>query len=285
MGCRPAPWHIPGPPGSLVDTDVNVGGPIARSVEDLRLALDVVAGPGEQEAVAWRLDLPDRDPPAALAGLRIGVTFDDPAYPVAAEVQEVLRRLVGSLVDAGARVEEGALPVPMVDAVDSWFALVLPIIGAGLPDELYQAFTGVVAVPGDMASTSLSRLAGRFRDRLRADQRRQAQRARWAERFESVDAWLAPCLAVPAFEHDHRPLPQRDLLIDGRTVPALDLTAWPGAIGAMLLPSVAIPAGQTTDGLPVGVQVIGPYLQDRRLLRIAALIDEAGPGFASPPIG
>jgi amidase len=173
----------------------------------------------------------------------------------------------------------------MVDAVDSWFALVLPIIGAGLPDELYQAFSGVVPMPGDFASTSLSRLAGRFRDRVRADQRRQAQRARWAERFESVDAWLAPCLAVPAFEHDHRPVPQRDLLIDGRSVPALDLTAWPGAIGAMLLPAVAIPAGQTSAGLPVGVQVIGPYLQDRRLLRIAALIDEAGPRFAAPPIG
>ena len=68
-------------------------------------------------------------------------------------------------------------------------------------------------------------------------------------------------------------------------MPALDLTAWPGAIGAMLLPSVAIPAGQTTTGLPVGVQLVGPYLQDRRLLRIAALIDEAGPGFAAPPIG
>ena len=86
-GVVPLRGHIPGPPGSLVDTDVNVGGPIARSVEDLRLALDVVAGPAEQEAVGWRLELPDDRPPASLAGLRIGVTFDDPAYPVATEVQ------------------------------------------------------------------------------------------------------------------------------------------------------------------------------------------------------
>ena len=75
----------------------------------------------------------------------------------------------------------------------------------------------------------------------------------------------------------------RDHQIDGRTVAANDLTAWPGAIGVMLLPAVAIPAGATPDGLPVGVQVIGPHLGDKRLLRIAALLDAVGPGFQPPP--
>ena len=103
------------------------------------------------------------------------MTFDDPHFPVATEVQDVLRRLVDSLVAAGAQVEEGPMPVPMADAFDSWLALVLPIIGAGLPDELYRAFAGVV--PVDPASTSLARLAGLFRDRAFADQRRQEQRA------------------------------------------------------------------------------------------------------------
>ena len=242
-------------------------------------------GPSAEDAVAWRLDLPDDRPPVELAGLRIGLTLSDPSYPVSAEVRDVLARLAGSLVEAGARVEEGPMPVPMADAVDSWLALVLPILGVALPDEIYESFAGLVPIPGDLATTSLSRLAGRFRDRVHANQRRQEQRARWAERFESVDAWLAPCLAVPAFEHDHRPIPLREIVIDGQVVSSVDLTAWPGAVGAMLLPSVAIPAGRTAAGLPVGVQVIGPYLHDRRLLRIAALIDEAGPGFVAPPRG
>ena len=282
-GIVPQRGHIPGPPGTLLDADVNVGGPMARSVADLAVALDILAGPMPQEAAAWRLDLPDDRPPADLSELRFGVTLDDADFPVDREVQGALRRLVDALVDAGAQVEEGPMPVPMVDAFDSWAALVLPIIGAGLPDGLYQALSKVEPVSGDPASTSFARLAGRSRDRARADQRRQVHRGMWAAQFESVDAWLAPCLALPAFEHDHRPQPERSFTIDGRTVPDLDLVAWPGVIGSVLLPAVALPAGQTSAGLPVGVQVVGPYLGDRRLLRIAELVDAAGPGFTRPP--
>lgn len=282
-GVIPQRGHIPGPPGTLLDADVNVGGPMARSLADLVLAFDLLVGPLPDQAVAWRLELPDDRPPEDLAELRFGVTLDDPDFPVDAASRAVLERLVDDLVDAGAQVEAGPMPVPMAEAFDSWLALVLPIIGTGLPDELYDVLATVAPVPGDTASTSLSRLAGSARDRFRADQRRQVQRRAWAERFESVDAWLAPCFAVPAFEHDHRPMPERTTGVNGRAVPSMELTAWPGAIGAMLLPAVAVPAGQTPAGLPVGVQVVGPYLGDKRLLRIAELVDAIGPGFTPPP--
>jgi amidase len=58
------------------------------------------------------------------------------------------------------------------------------------------------------------------------------------------------------------------------------------AIGVMLLPVVTLPVGLTESGLPVGVQVVGPFLSDLRLLRIAELLDAAaGPGFLAPPVG
>jgi len=61
--------------------------------------------------------------------------------------------------------------------------------------------------------------------------------------------------------------------------------AWCGAIGSALLPVVTLPAGPTPGGLPVGVQVVGPYLGDLRLLRVAEMVDEAaGPGFMAPPV-
>jgi amidase len=73
--------------------------------------------------------------------------------------------------------------------------------------------------------------------------------------------------------------------IDGIAVPYVVAgTAWVGAIGAALLPVVTLPTGPSPAGLPVGVQVIGPFLSDLRLLRIAELLDAAaGPGFIPPP--
>ena len=90
-GVVPSRGHIPGPPGNLVETDVNSGGPLARSVADLRLGLDVLAGPLEDEAVGWTLDLPEGPTVDTISGLRLGVMFTDDDYPVAREVQDVLR--------------------------------------------------------------------------------------------------------------------------------------------------------------------------------------------------
>ena len=96
--------------------------------------------------------------------------------------------------------------------------------------------------------------------------------------------FLAPIMPVAAFPHDNeRSIPERTVEIDGATIDALDLIAWAGAFGAVLLPGVVIPAGQTPSGLPVGVQIVGPYLQDRRLLHIASLHRRGRPGFHRPP--
>jgi amidase len=281
-GIIPTRGHIPGPPGSLVEADVNVGGPMARSIEDLRLGLDVLVGPDDVDGVAWRLELPD-DPSVQPSSLRLGVTFDDDRYPVAREVQDVLRALVTDLSDAGFDIVETPPPVAMADAADTWFDLVLPAIGMTLPPDVYDAFASVEVVPGDPATTSMARLTARFRDRAIANQRRQQQRRVWRTFFETYDAFLTPALPLPAFGHDHRPMPERTIDIDGHTYDGLDLVVWPSAFGVMLLPAVSIPAGHTASGLPVGVQIVGPHLQDRRLLRIAALVDEIGPGLRRPP--
>jgi amidase len=282
-GIVPSRGHIPPHPGGLVEADVNSGGPMARSVADLHLGLDVIAGPLDEEAIGWRLDLPDDVRPTELRGLRLGVIFDDPDYPVSREVQAPLRALVDALADAGAVVHETPPPVSIAEGADSWFELVLPLIGSGLPSEVYDAFATVAPIQGDPATTSMARLTARFRDRGIANQRRHEHRQRWADWFDSYDAFLSPILQVPAFRHDHRDMPVRFHEVDGRETPGLDLIAWAGAIGAMLLPAAVIPAGSTPDGLPVGVQIVGPYLHDRRLLRIADVMDQVGPGFTRPP--
>jgi amidase len=287
-GVVPSRGHIPGPPGSLVEPDVNCNGPLARSVTDLRLALDVIAGPVPEAAAAWQLHLDEGPPIDGVASLRVATVFDEgrELLPIARDVTANLEGFAGRLGDAGAKVEAVALPVPLADGLRSWQALVISIIGAGLPDDAYEGMKAFDAVEGDDPMTMSARsIALRYRDWARADARRQHERAAWASFFEDYDVVLAPVMPTAAFPHDtERPMEARELDVDGTSVPMLVSLAWCGAIGSVLLPVVTLPTGPTPAGLPVGVQVVGPFLSDLRLLQIADLLDEAaGPGFTRPP--
>jgi amidase len=287
-GVVPDRGHIPEPPGSLVERDVNVGGPLARSVADLRAALDVIAGPLPADAVAWRLELPTGPAIDGVRALRVATVLDQgrELLPVASEVRDVLRAFADRLAAAGASVEEVPLPVPLADGFRSWQDLVLPIIGSELPDDTYAAFTGLDGLDADDVMLHAGQaLVLRYRDWARANGRRQHERARWAELFERYDAVLAPVMPTAAYPHDvERPMVERVVDVDGTPVPHSVSLAWCGAIGSVLVPVVALPAGHTPAGLPVGVQLIGPYLSDARLLDIAGAVDRAaGPGFVAPP--
>ncbi|HWW52753.1 MAG TPA: amidase family protein [Acidimicrobiales bacterium] len=286
-GVVPSRGHIPGPPGNLIETDVNCNGPLARSLADLQLALGVLAGPVPEDAAGWRLELDPGAPIGDASSLRIATVFDggDSLLPVAAEVRTILDAFAAGADAAGAKVEPATLPVTLTDGFRAWQDLVLPIIGSGLSDEEYAAFTPLDSVEGDDPAINAGRaMVSRYRTWLVANARRQHQRAAWAGLFERYDAVLAPVMPTAAFPHDtERSILERTVDVDGTAVPHLTLIAWCGAIGAMLLPVVTLPAGRTPSGLPVGVQVIGPFLSDARLLRIGEVLDEAGPGFTAPP--
>ncbi len=279
----PSRGHIP---GGLAETDVNQGGPMARSVRDLALGLDVLAGPIPEDAPAWRLDLPAPDAPVAVDGLRIDLVVDDADFPVSAEVRDLLRAGADRLADAGAQVVERPLPVPLTELFASWQRLVLPIIGTGLPDATYEEFAALAAQLGgdDRASLAVRSLTSTYRAHDAADQLRQHHRARWAERFDSTDLVVMPALQVPAFPHDtERTMPERTIDVDGRPISHLDLTAWCGGIGTLLLPVAVVPFGRTGTGLPVGAQLVGPYLRDRSVLAAAEAITSVLGGFVAPP--
>jgi len=287
-GIVPTRGHIPGPPGGLVETDVGVAGPIARSVADLRLALGLLAGPLPDDAAGWRLELDPGPDLSEVSELRIATVFGEgtDVTPVARDVRANLDAFAARLADAGARVEAVALPVPLAEGFRSWRDLVMPIFGLGLPEQEFQQLAKLENVPGHDPELVMGRaLTGRFRSWMRANQRRQHQRAAWAGFFEQYDAVLAPVMPTAAFPHDtDRPMEKRLVDIDGVAVSYFTGAAWVGAIGSALLPVITLPTGPSPAGLPVGVQVIGPFLSDLRLLRIAELLDAAaGPGFIPPP--
>lgn len=77
----------------------------------------------------------------------------------------------------------------------------------------------------------------------------------------------------------------RDVFVDGQPIPYLNGLQWPGLLTVANLPATAIPTGRLIDGLPMGLQVVGPYLHDRTSLRFAQLTEQALGGYVPPPVG
>jgi len=288
-GVIPLRGHIPPRPGSLAPTDLGVLGPMARTAADLALAVGVLAGPDEADARAWRLELP---PPRheRIDGYRVAVWFDDPDCPVAGEVMDVLETAVAALAGAGAvisRPGDARPPVTLAGQARPYQRLLQAVMGAGLPQPL---FAGLVAVAeGAEASDDREHVrfardvTARMRDWHPANEQRHRTRAAWAEFFRHHDVLLTPVAPTVAIPHDHRPVPERHLTVDGQPRPYWDLIAWPSLANFAGLPATVVPAGISDSGLPVGIQILGPYLEDRTTLAFAGHVETVLGGFRPPP--
>jgi amidase len=252
-GLIPQRGHIPGPPGELIERDINTVGPLARSPRDLDLALSVLAGPASQEALDWRMQVA---PSAgrALTDYRVAAWLDDEACPVDSTVKERLEALLDALRSAGVSVDTEARPG---FTFQESFEVFLPLLRQG--NELTHA------------------------EWLALDAKRQGLREHWAELFQRYDFLLCPVCSTAPFEHDQGPREQRHYRIDGEDRPSQEYIAWPGLIGVSYLPSTATPLGLNRNGLPIGVQVVGPHLSDRRTIEFSGLLSKVIGGFQRPP--
>lgn len=253
--------------GGTTDADINVFGPIARGADDLDLLLDVLAGPESDRALAWRLELP---PPrrSEPSDYRVGVWLEDPSMPIDHDELALLRHAVDALSDAGAKVEEAHPDVEFAEQRDLFHELIVPAISPSMDADIAHAASG----------SHLQWLAH--------DKHRARLRAIWAEWFEDYDALLCPVLPVPAFPHDHAgDILSRNLTINGEQHPYITVTNWAGLIGVVGLPSAVPPVGRTPGGLPVGIQVVAPYLRDREAVKLAGIVAEVSGGGYTPPPG
>ena len=123
------------------------------------------------------------------------------------------------------------------------------------------------------------------RDWVTAEGGRAHLRAQWRKLFESFDAVICPIMPTPAYPHDHSPEQEkRRIRIDETDHVYADQLAWPGVATLPGLPATAIPIGLSPEGLPVGVQIVGPWLEDRTPLKLAELIEREFGGFVRPPM-
>ena len=254
--------------------DVNVFGPMARSVEDADLLLGLLAGPNPDDAAAWRLDLPPARA-TELADFRVAAWVDDDILQVHPAVGDVLRAAVDTLDAAGARIDRDRRP-----AFDAGVAA-----RDGL--RLISAATTISDTDDEYAATSsagleLDHRAWDVLHRQRGDVRR-----RWADFFADVDILLCPVIPVPAFRHVHStagPNWVHATIEEFGDVHYSELILWSALIGSAYLPSTATPVGFTAGGLPVGIQVVAPYLHDRTALAFARCVEDVLGGYVPPPL-
>lgn len=288
FGVVPGRGHIPGPPGALSGADMGVLGPLGRSADDLDLALAVLAGADPVQAKAWRLDLP---PPRAssLAGYRIAAWLDDSYCAVDEDTRSLLDEAVEALRGAGGSVDEAARPVGIAEAHEVYERLFAAAISAGVPDFVLQAIEASmppVASEDDPLALKVARsYSQRHRDWIVLNEHRMQLTARWAAFFQDYDALLCPVTPTPAFPHDHSPdLDSRTISVDGQQRSYLDQSVWPSLAAAAYLPAAVAPVGLSKEGLPVGVQIIAPHLEDRTAIDIARHLETVIGGYQVPPL-
>jgi amidase len=127
-------------------------------------------------------------------------------------------------------------------------------------------------------------MGGAHRAWLERCREREVIRQVWADWFRDHDVLLCPVLPMLPFPHDqHGTLADRSVIINGQPRPQLGTLAWTGLVGVAYLPSTVVPVGQVA-GLPVGLQIVGPYLEDRTPLFVAGQLTRILGGYTPPPL-
>ena len=275
-------------PWQTAAVDIDVVGPLARSADDLAVALSIMAGPDEIEAAGWQLRLtPPRQ--KRLRDFKVALMLDAPDVAVDREVQDRLRALGDFLGRQKAKVDERARPA--IDPGEA-FAVYTRLLRAATSDRQSDAdFEQNTAIARGLAVSDQSYYARAMRaavlshrDWLAANETRHRMRRAWAEFFTQYDLLLCPVAGTAAFPHDQKgERHERTLVVNGKRVPVTDHLFWAGYSGAFFLPSTAAPCGFTPGGLPVGVQIVGPQYGDLKTLAFAQLLEREFQAFVPPP--
>jgi amidase len=281
-GIVPAHGQIPGPPGTLTLADLAVAGPMARCVEDLELGLDILAGPNRWESPAWRLELP---PPRhkTLKAYRIAAWLDDPLCRIEPELRALLERTATALATEGAQLDfEARPPFSLERVADTFFALLQAALAGGVDRQRLEEYA--VSSGSDPISRTRRLLAMRHREWLSYNERRLQMRKNWEDFFKNWDAILLPVMPCAAIPHDHsEPIAGRTAIVGSEPRSYWDLITWMAPAGACYLPVTVVPVGRLNNRLPVGIQIVGPYLGDRTTLDLAKHVFAISGGCPRPP--
>ena len=271
FGIVPSTGYIDHEAGGTTEADVNVIGPMARSVEDLELLLDLMLrkdGP---------LIASLSEPPQDVISLKVAAWLDDPFCRVDSKVASVIESAVNNLEVAGMSIDRDARPdIDPEEAFSLGSWLVTSAMLQSMPAETLEALNEEGSAPPHTTHVEW----------LDNHARREAIRLKWADFFENYDAIIMPISPVSPFPHNQEGnFGTRTLQgSDGKERPYSDLVRWTILTGMAYLPSTTPPVGLDVDGLPVSFQVVGPYGGDYTTIRLAQFISEHSGGYQKPPL-
>jgi amidase len=253
-------------------------GPMARRVEDLMLLFKVLAEPTQFEAAQNETDVMN---PSPLRGLRVAWYTDDGVTPVSDEIRAAVQAGAKALADAGLEVIE-VTPPAISKSSQLWFDL----FAHAANSEIAALYRGREEEAGPQIARLLRGLdvPAEFEEKIESAERladavleRERLREELLQWMKATPLMLAPVGATAAFEHGAERVD-----VSGKSISVFRAFSYSQTFNVLGLPSVAVPAGRTANGLPIGVQVVGRPFEERRVLSAAAIIEAALGGWQSP---
>ena len=287
----PRSGQFPMPPMPNVGVVMAVQGPLARSADDLELAIDVAGSAEAGEDVAWKLQIP----PARrerLRDFRVAVLPTLHWMPVDAEIASALDALVARLAGVGCQVKMAQPDVLGDHRAHYQFYLTLlnAVLAARVPPDQRAARLELFRTRDDEWSLAQQRgITSAAPDYLAWLGQREQYRAAWRGFFREWDVLLMPAFFTPAYPHREKAWPRTPaqfadtIEVNGRPVLEELGFFWASVATVSGQPSTAFPVGRTRRGLPIGMQAIGPDLEDRTPIRFASLVAREFGGFTRPP--
>ncbi len=278
-GLKPTPGRIPAtghyPPSLGPFALLGVVGPLARTVADLQLLFEAIAGPDKGDACAAPVPL-RRLSEQELRKIRIGYFEDDGRTPVTPETRAAVRTAAEALKQQGFEVEPFR-----PEGLERARQLLWLFFGFGARMLLGKEFEGRASnqVPTLMQYALQAPLLT-AEELLNAWMERDQLVIGLAEQMEKFPVLLCPVCAVPAFRHG-----ERAWTINGQSISYLDAMSYTPWFNLLGNPGVVVPVGRSPEGLPIGVQVIARLHEEEVALAVAAQIEQAGGGWQAPPLG
>jgi amidase len=271
---------------NMPDVDLAVSGPLARSAEDLELALSIMAGPPEREALGWQLALPRADK-TNLKDFRVAIWATDEIAPVSSEIADRAVMVGQTLSKLGATVSDTARPnIDLMAAQANYQTLLNSVMTAGMSADAVIAAQKVADqfAPDDysMEAVDARSLVLSHRDWMRNNITREQTRHAWSAFFDEWDILICPQMATTAFPHDHSAMSGRTLKVDNEDQSYFQQIFWAGMVVNAYLPSTVFPTGLSRDGLPIGLQAVSAPYRDYRTIEFARLMSREIGGFVAP---
>ncbi len=274
-GRVPATGHFPGSAGPFAS--LGVVGPMARTIADVKLLFEVMAGPDDGDPMA--APVPVRAPVDKEARqVRIGFFEEDGRVPVTAETRAAVRAAADALRTAG-HIVEPFLPEELETMRRIWWnlfgragQLALGSLYEGKEAELSPILKEFIAIVRAEPRLTIEEFMNTLLER-------DAVRPRFLAQMERYPILLCPVCAVPAFIHG-----ERKWEIEGRSVDYLDAMSYCQWFNALGNPAVVVPVGRSSEGLPIGVQVVGRPYEEEVVLAVAQEIESSYGDLEEPPL-